>query len=298
MKNIAIICEYNPMHKGHIEQIRQIKEHFPDSNIIALMSGSFVQRGHAAILDKFSRAQIAIENGIDLVLEMPTIVSLQSADYFSYYSVKILDKLGVLDYLSFGIECEDAEKFIQTEEILAKEADSIDKLTKEYISNGLSYKQAYQLAVKESIPSIDDNFFKANNTLALGYCKALRRLNSNIDILPIHRKSADYNSDSLSNHPFQSATAIRKLMRAGEKYSKFVADRVEELYIDEKINEIEDYSQLFYYQAIVQGKNPDNIAGYENGMLNLLINNFEGSIVDAINKSHNKRYTISRLRRF
>ncbi|MDU5215604.1 MAG: nucleotidyltransferase family protein, partial [Finegoldia magna] len=103
--NIAIVCEYNPFHFGHLHQIDQIKKIFPESNIIAIMSGSVVQRGEFSILDKLHKTRIALEHGIDCVIEIPSVFSLQSAQNFSYYAIKIIDTIGC-DYVSFGIETE------------------------------------------------------------------------------------------------------------------------------------------------------------------------------------------------
>jgi len=100
MKTIAIISEYNPLHTGHLYQIKKIKEKFPQSKIVAIMSGNFVQRGEPAIFDKFLRAKYAIENGIDLIIQLPTIYSLQSAENFAFGGMKIIEAMNCIDYIS------------------------------------------------------------------------------------------------------------------------------------------------------------------------------------------------------
>ena len=103
--NIAIVCEYNPFHFGHLHQINEIKKVFPKANIIAIMSGNVVQRGEFSVLDKLYKTKISLEYGVDCVIEIPSVFSLQSAQNFGYYAIKIIDAIGC-DYVSFGIESE------------------------------------------------------------------------------------------------------------------------------------------------------------------------------------------------
>lgn len=295
MKNIAIICEYNPMHNGHIHQINKIKEIYPDSNIIILMSGSFVQRGEPSILDKFDKAEISLKNGVDLVLEMPTAISVQSANYFSYFSVKILESLNFIDYLSFGIES-DTSEFNNSFNTILENEEKIWRIQKQYIELGHSYKRSYAQAIIDLKLPIAEDFNQPNNTLALQYMFALNSLNSNIKPLLINRKDGGYNNEIQDNFDFQSATTIRKMIKDNKDISKYVPKETKD-----KINficELDDFTELFIYKSQVMNVNPDDIAGYENGMLNLLVNNFENNLSTTIEKCHNKRYSKSRLRRF
>lgn len=296
MKNIAIICEYNPMHNGHIHQISQIKKRFPDSRIIALMSGSFVQRGEASILNKFDKAEIAVLNGVDLVIEIPAIVSLQSADYFAHYCVKILNEMSIVDYISFGIE-DELDNFNSNVEKIINDKDKIDKLQKELIKSGNSYKKAFLLSLDKL--NIDSSILKKpNNTLAFLYVIALKKINSTIIPFPIRRLDGGYDSSNLDEFKFQSASTIRSEFKNNKDISKYTPkETVLKLEVSNIVS-IDDYSDIFYYKASIQKFSPDHIAGYENGMLNLLLNNFTGSLSEAIKKSHNKRYSLSRLNRF
>ncbi|WP_311487816.1 nucleotidyltransferase family protein [uncultured Helcococcus sp.] len=297
MKNIGIIAEYNPMHLGHIHQIKVIKEKYPQSNIIVLMSGSFVQRGEPSILNKFDKAEIAIKNGVDLVLEMPNIVSLQSADYFAYYSTMILNKLNILDYLSFGVESKDFTNLIANFEAIYLNTHMIEDKLKTYLDQGLSYKQSYIRSLDEL--AIDSSFMKEpNNTLAFNYYKSLRELKSNINVLPIFRNDNGYNNDEISAKNFQSATTIRKLVHENKDISAYVP-------LESKIKlekspkyHLDDYSDLFYYKSFIIQKDPSPIAGYEPGILNLLNKNFDKTLSEAVDLSHNKRHSKARLRRF
>ncbi|MCT1795557.1 tRNA(Met) cytidine acetate ligase [Helcococcus kunzii] len=296
MKNIAIICEYNPMHNGHIHQIKTIKKEYPESNIIILMSGSFVQRGEPSILDKFKKANIAIENGVDLVLEMPAIISLQSANYFSYYSVKILDKLKNIDFISFGIENEPSE-FAETFNLLNQNKEKINLIQKKYIEQGNSFKKSYSMALKElKLQTLEDIILKPNNTLAFQYLNATSSLKSKIKPLMIKRIDGGYHSSTLDEYEFQSATTIRQMIFDNKDIRKYVPHSTNQLIND--IVRLDDFSQLFIYKAKILGMDAQNIAGYENGILNLLINNFEENLTKTVEKSHNKRYSKSRLKRF
>lgn len=296
MRNIAIICEYNPMHNGHIYQIKKIKEEFPNSNIIILMSSSFVQRGEPSILNKFDKAEIAIKNGVDLVLEMPTIISLQSADFFAHYSVKILNMLKIVDYISFGIE-DDIKVFKKIYKEIQENKLLIDELIKTGINNGFSYKKSFINALDKL--NINSSLFeKPNNTLAFQYISSLKKLNSNIKIFPIKRCDGGYNKKEIDNFEFQSATTLRNLIIKNEDISHFVPIEVLKKISNYKFYNLNNYSNIFYYTANIEKRCPKNIAGYENGMLNLINKNFKNSLSESIELSHNKRYSISRLKRF
>ena len=108
MKTIGIICEYNPFHNGHIYHINKIKEMFPDSTIVLVMSGNFTERGDASIINKWDKTDVALNNGIDLVIELPFVFATQSADIFAYGACSILNYLKV-DYLVFGSESGDID---------------------------------------------------------------------------------------------------------------------------------------------------------------------------------------------
>lgn len=302
MTNIAIICEYNPMHNGHIYQIKKIKEIFPNSNIIAIMSGSFVQRGDFSIINKYDKAKIAIKNYVDLVLELPTIASLQSADNFSLISIDILNKLEIVDYLSFGIESSNINNFYKNVEYLFKNEQEIYSLQKKYLNQGNSYKKSFILATKEYAKNnnfnLDEDIFMPNNTLAIQYLKTLKLLSSKIKPLPILRQDGGYHSYKIDNYEFQSATTIRNMISKNLDISKFVPREISEFIHKSTKFDIDYLTTILRYNIEILNKNPENISGFENGILNLITKNLDKKISDAIEKSHNKRYSKSRLRRF
>ncbi len=221
MKICAIICEYNPMHNGHIHQIRELKEKYGIDKIIGIMSGNFSERGTPCIMDKYTRAEIAISSGLDMVVQIPTVYSLSSANIFARAGVKIASMLGV-DYLSFG--CEDEPKnILELSKIVSNEHNS--KLHREIVRNtkeGLPYPKALCEAL---INTLDKNskfskdylrraMAKPNNILALEYLNALRE--TNIEPIIVTRDS-DYHSQTLDN---LSSSAIRKYVKNNEDLSR------------------------------------------------------------------------------
>ena len=135
MDTIGIICEYNPFHNGHLYHINKIKEMFPSSTIVLVMSGNFTQRGDASIINKWDKTSIALSNNIDLVIELPFEFTISYADTFAYGAVSISNNLKV-DYLVFGSETNDIELFKNIAKVqLSKE---YDKKVKEYVSSGIN----------------------------------------------------------------------------------------------------------------------------------------------------------------
>lgn len=297
MKNIGIVAEYNPIHNGHIYQIDKIKSKFKDSNIIVIMSGNYVQRGEPAILDKFDRASLAIKYGADLVIQLPTIASLQSADLFAFTAVNILNKMNITDYISFGVESDNIDDFNRMVDFQIHNEEKIYELQKKYIQNGESYKVAYEKAINELNPANSKNISKPNNTLAIQYIKALKKLNSNIKYYPIIRNDGGYNSTTLDDFEFQSASTIRNLIKNDTDFTEYAPKELKDL-IPNNLKSLNDYTSILDYTINILEKDPQNIAGYETGILNLINNNLDSNIEDTIEKSHNKRYTKARLQRF
>jgi len=222
MKIMAVICEYNPFHNGHKYQLQKHKEELAADGVICLMSGSFVQRGAPAIYDKWTRASDAVLNGADLVLELPVVYSCQSAQRFATGAVKILDKLGVVDYLSFGSECGDIELLKECAEIV--NSDEFNTLLSEKIKSGLNYPQARTEVFCEHFPAIDETLVDSpNNILAIEYINALKNIDSKIEPKTIKR-----------NPDFVSASEIRKKIADDEDVSSLIPTKVRKMY-DQKI---------------------------------------------------------------
>ena len=170
MKNSGIIAEYNPFHLGHKYQIDKIKNEL-NANIITIMSGDFVQRGECAILDKYTSAKIEVNNGVDLVIELPFYYSLQSAENFAKGGISILNKLNIIDYLCFGFECEKKEDTIEIAKFQLKYKNEIEELLNYEMKLGKSYAVAYKDACIEINRKYKVfNFFKIIFINCFSYC--------------------------------------------------------------------------------------------------------------------------------
>lgn len=218
MKTAAVICEYNPFHYGHKYQLDKTRE-MGATHIVAVMSGNFTQRGDAAIFDKYARARAALENGADLVLELPTVYSLSAAEGFARGAVQIIEALGCVDMLSFGSECGDIAAL--KEAAGASEYALHTDEFKEAMRKGSSFPAALAEAVKAYYtPDVYDVLSSPNNTLAVEYIKALDDIGSMIEPVTIQRNGAEHDSDE-EEQQFASASLIRRKIFSGEDYSEF-----------------------------------------------------------------------------
>ena len=215
MKTVGIIAEYNPFHNGHAYQISMAKKMTGADYCIVIMSGSFVQRGTPAIMDKYTRAQSALENGADLVLELPVYYATSSAEYFASGAVALLDKLGVTDTLCFGSECGDIEVLSALAEAFLNETPQFKQVLKQQMKTGASYPQARNHALSVTAPHLTDALHvlqSPNNILGLEYIKALKKRQSRIQTYTLNRLGADYHTASLQAS-YSSALAIRESIR-------------------------------------------------------------------------------------
>lgn len=217
MKTSALIAEFNPFHAGHKLLVDSMREQ--SDAVIAIMSGSFVQRGECALFEKSERAAAAAENGVDLVLELPAVYALSSAEGFAKGAVQTLSACGVIDSLHFGSECADLTKLTGCADLLNNESAEFRDVLSEKLSEGLSYPAARQAALEKLIPegSILD---MPNNILAVEYIRELKKLKSDITPVTIKRAGAGYN-DTQTKSEIPSASGIRTLLKNGgvaEKY--------------------------------------------------------------------------------
>lgn len=178
MKSVGIIAEYNPFHDGHRYQIEQSREMTGADVVVACMSGDFVQRGGPAAFDKWTRARMAVENGVNLVVELPTVYASSSAEYFAKGGVSVLAGLGMIDYLSFGSECGDIERLKSVAASLEMNHKLIHQRIQELIKEGLAYPKARQMAAKGLLENPEDIYIldEPNNILAIEYLKQLNGL--------------------------------------------------------------------------------------------------------------------------
>lgn len=223
MKTAAIIAEYDPFHFGHKHLIEQTRA-AGATHVLAIMSGSFTQRGGVAIFDKFTRAKTALENGVDLVIDLPARFSLTSAAGFARGAVDIAAALGCVDMLAFGSESGDIAAL--------KEASGAIEYTvhtaefDELIQRGNSYPAALQKALKQFYTDdVAELIASPNNTLAIEYLNALDTRGSAIEPFTVRRYGAghdeDFDESSASQSEFLSGSAIRRLIAEGKDYSKY-----------------------------------------------------------------------------
>ena len=298
MKKLAIISEFNPFHNGHKYLLDKSKEITDADLFISFMSGDFVQRGEASIVDKFSRAEVAILNGFDLIIEMPSYISLQSAEYFAFKSIEILNKLDI-DYLAFGIENVESTDFKKYSYKLIDKDDEIERLTVKYLKKKNSFTKSRSLAINEILGN--DEFITSNNILALEYVRAISRINVNIEIVPIKRRGA-YNKESkFTNSTFASSTAIRNnLIASIEKYmpSTSYNNLIKFLSENNKRNDELIYD-IFRYKLLIENKPMENTLCFEEGIDKLFSKNVldTKNYDDFLSKSTSSRFTKSRIKR-
>lgn len=286
MKICAIITEFNPFHNGHKYIISQAKK-IGFTHVVAIMSGNFVQRGEPAIFSKKTRAKCALMNGIDLVVEMPCVWAVSSAERYAEAGVYLADSLGCVDSLVFGSRCGELKKLSDVEQSLTEL--KFEKMLKNYLKSGITFAKAREKAVARLLPNIDVSkiLSSGNDILGIEYIKAIRNLHSNIRPLTLQRSVN-----------FKSASEIRTLIKKkDEKYCE---------YIPNNINILESPKDIFWGEkgifSILNNVNleylynlPDISEGLENKIYNSL--NRCINLENLLNMVKSKRYTMSRIKR-
>lgn len=233
MKTAAIICEYNPFHKGHNRQFAAIRQTLgDDTGIVCLMSGSYVQRGEPAVFDKYCRSAAAVECGADLVLELPLTAALSSAEGFALGGVEILTRLGGIDYLCFGCETGNQERLMETAEILLSPAFS------EQLRKGLTDGDSFASLRQRTLTALGGDgslLEQPNDILAVEYCKALLTCQSGILPLPIHRGGSYH--DDMPDPENPSATSLRSFM-PDASWLSFVPEAAARMFADAPIHRL------------------------------------------------------------
>lgn len=213
MNITGIITEYNPFHNGHLYHLTEAKKATNSDGVICIMSGNFVQRGGPAIVDKWKRTEMALECGVDLVLELPTFYAVSSAEIFARGAISILNSLGIVDNLYFGSECGNIEQLYKIAKILTTNNDSFNSILKNNLKEGISFAKAREKSLIDfsKDTSIKEVISSSNNILGIEYIKAILLEKSNIKPYTLKREGNKYNDTSLSSI-FSSATSIRKTL--------------------------------------------------------------------------------------
>ncbi len=217
MKTAAIICEYNPLHNGHLYHMQETKKS-GITHLIAVLSDDFVQRGDAALLNKFDRAQLALRAGADLVVELPVPFSCAGAERYARGAVQLLKNLNIIDYLSFG--CSGNIKLL--EQLASGQEDS--PRIRELLKAGYSYPSAvYQASTEQFPPEQTALLLDANNLLALEYLRAMQKEHVRFRPMAILRNSVLHDSPETSGS-FASASLIRNRFFSQEAYQEYIPD--------------------------------------------------------------------------
>ena len=211
---IGITAEWNPFHSGHAHMLRSLKNLFPDAPIISAMSGSFVQRGEPAVLDKYTRTSMALNSGVNLVVELPVNYAVSSAESFAAGALKVLDYIKA-DSIAFGSESGNIERLSKLAHILCDNEDTLYKEISKYTANGISYAAARQKVV-EKLTDKDTAAMltSSNNILAVEYLKAIIKNNYAIKPYTIQRQGDSYNDTDIRSE-YASATALRENLKNG-----------------------------------------------------------------------------------
>lgn len=215
---IGVVAEYNPFHNGHYYHLQATKEITGAEYCVAVISGNFTQRGDTSIVNKWAKAYMAICGGADLVIELPTVYSISSAENFASGAVKILDNLKVVDAISFGAEANDLATLNNIANVLYEEPKAYTNILSHELKKGISYPAARENALMMYLNDIKryaNTLSSPNNILAIEYLKALKIQKSKIEPIMIRRKKVYYNDNKIVDD-FASATAIRKLLQDGE----------------------------------------------------------------------------------
>ena len=226
MKTAGIVAEYNPFHNGHKYHIEETKKQTGADYCIVAMSGNFVQRGAPAIIDKYARAKSALSEGADLVIQIPPVYSLSSAEFYAKGSISLLESTGLVDYLSFGSEAGVLEKLEKIAHILAEEPEKYKKLLQKYLKAGNAFPASRSKALIDYCPDmtdLGDLVSSPNNILAIEYLKCLITTDSSIKPVTMKRVGAGYNDPYAPGQPGISAKAIREAIDYGTEIDNLSA---------------------------------------------------------------------------
>lgn len=314
MNTLGIIVEYNPFHNGHLFHIQRSKEITGADAVVAVMSGNFVQRGIPAIIDKWVRTEMALLNGVDLVLELPVLYSLSSAEIFAFGAMSILNSIGIVDNICFASECGNIHVLKKIARILETEPESFQSSLKNYLAFGISFPNARCKALADYIEnkygtcSFDPNVIMTapNNTLGIEYCKSIFKLNSGIKPFTILREGSGYNTEVLEDG-FSSATAIRKYFKENKpikSINKYVPDNIMNIFWKLDANDYDfvfsdDILPFIKYKLLTLSnkdeirKIPDISEGIENRIYKAI--ECAQSFDEMVDEIKSKRYTHTRI---
>ena len=316
MNIVGLIVEYNPFHNGHLHHLNKSLEKTNATHSIAIMSGNFLQRGEPALFDKYTRAMAAVKNGVDLVIELPTLFACQSAETFAHGAITTLNSLNCVDSICFGSEEGDIDIFYTISKILVDECFEFRTYLKKYLNDGILFPSARSLALYDYINKYNlidiskDKLFdilnSSNNILGLEYIKSILKLKSNIKAHTISRIVASYNSENINN-TICSATAIRKSLKENNDFSLIydvVPKETYEILNDKVLNNFcpifdDNYFDILNSIILRDYDFLDKYFEVNEGIENKIYQNIfkSNNIYDLHQSIKSKRYTLTRIKR-
>lgn len=289
LKCVGIVAEYNPFHNGHQYHVMRSRELTGADVVVAVMSGNFMQRGQMAMADKWTRAELAVKGGVDLVVELPTIFACNSAGYFAKAGVGILEALGV-EFLSFGSECGNLSFLQSINGKMKAHQEEIDRLIREYMKGGMAYPKARETAVSKFLTMEEVKELNApNNILALEYLNHLTVAKP----ITVERTGTGYH-DMEEAGGIASATYIRSLMEQGEEVEHLVPE------VPRRKESMDLFPLLAQRILLASAEELDAISGGGEGLGNKAKNRIRycRNMEDLIEELKSKRYTRTRIERF
>ena len=306
---VGIIAEYNPFHNGHTYHIQNAKELTGADFVVAVITGNFTQRGNTSVVDKWEKTKMALNGGVDLVIELPTIYSISSAENFASGGIKVLNALGVVDTISFGMETDDISTLNNIANVLYIEPPEYKAILEHELSKGNSFPKARNNALMLYLNDVKRyaNVLKgSNNILAIEYLKALKKQKSNIVPIGIKREKVYYNSTKIIDE-YASSTGIRNLLLNNqlEEVRKVVPAKTYNLLLNNirqgtYVLDIISYNnEIIYKLRSMPVKEIANLPDVNEGLEYLIkdASNKTNNLIELINKVKSKRYTQTRIQR-
>lgn len=309
MKSVGVIVEYNPFHNGHYYHIQETKKVTGANLVIAVMSGNFLQRGEPALVSKWNRTKMALEGGVDVVIELPYVFATQKADIFAYGAVSLLEALDV-DSLCFGSEDGNTRSFELTYKEMEAKNDEFNTLIQPALKEGKSYPRAasdafLRLQISEDVVDLS----QPNNILGFHYIKAIHTLHSDMKVYTIKRTKANYHDKDFQDQHIASATSIRNNLFSGNTNLEEIQNVMPEttsLHLQAYKNKYglfhrwEDYFPFLKYRLLsMTAEELNQIYEVEEGLENRVLQMISDSVTfkDFMEKLKTKRYTWTRLQR-
>lgn len=302
MKLCAVVAEFNPFHNGHEYLMKNIRENIKDSCIIAIMSGNFVQRGEPAITDKWSRCNMALASGVDLVLELPFVFACNYAKEFATGAVRIIDRLNCIDYIAFGTEQRDFDTLVNIAKVTAKETKEFQELLDFELKKGQSYSQAYINAIGAVTGKAENLFAQSNNILALEYLRELTRLESSVIPYFVERENSGEN-DINEKMGFAGATKLREMLDESletKELKPYMPKEAYEILKHSVIFNMEEYFNIIRNKILVSDLGElKEIYGMKEGLENRFYKTVfhARNVQEMVGLINTKRYSVASIKR-